>query len=828
MDRKKLYMIGNGHLDPVWLWRWEEGFQANKSTFRSVLDRMKEFPDFVFTSSSAQFYRWIEENDPAMFQEIRERVQEGRWVLCGGWWVQPDCNIPCGESYARHALLGQNYFLEKFGVAARTGYNVDSFGHNGMLPQILKKSGMDRYVFMRPGPHEKELPSWVFRWEAPDGSRVTALRIPFSYGANGNLAQHVEACIPLIPPELGAFCSFYGVGNHGGGPTVRNLQEIQDVQREQDAREDGVEVLLGDPDRFFDEIRDREELLPVVKEDLQYHAPGCYSVHSQVKRLNRRAENALLAAEKWSVVGERAGGIAYPGSFTQGWEDVLFNQFHDILAGTSIAPAYFDVRSQLGEALAIAGRNQNNAIQSISSHISIPYEEEMVPVVVFNPHSWEVEAPVVVEPGMHADIQMPKAFAIYDRDGGRIPHQVVDAESKAGRFAIALTAKVGPLGYETFYIRQEREKDPFLPLPSGDFSKGEYWLENQWLHLELDPAAGGIASLTDRETGAELFSAPAAVGVVMEDKSDTWSHGIARYAKEVGRFLPVSIRKVEEGEVRTTVRVVSRYSRSSLVQEFTLYRDRKEVEVKATVNWQEIFGCLKLRFPTCVADKRQATYEIPYGHIRRGTDGHEESMQSWFDLAGCDREGRGCGLAILNDGKYGGDILDNVMHLTVLRSPVYAHHDPFQLEEENAAENYHFIDQGIQTFRYLLLPHGEDWRESRMPVVRRALELNQPVFAMLETFHQHERDRLSSRDSFLALGGSLVMTCLKRAEKLEGYVLRFYEPEGREQQALLRVSLPGMEREVPVTAAPCEIQTLLLPFDSAQPVRPLMLTEWEV
>ena len=162
-------MIGNAHLDPVWLWRWQEGFQAAKATFRSALDRMSESDDFLFTSSSAAIYEWVERNDPRMFAEIKARVAEGRWQIVGGSWIQPDCNIPCGESFARQGLYGQRYFKQKLGVTATVGYNVDSFGHHGMMPQVLKQSGMDFYIFMRPGPHEKGLPGRLFWWESDDG-----------------------------------------------------------------------------------------------------------------------------------------------------------------------------------------------------------------------------------------------------------------------------------------------------------------------------------------------------------------------------------------------------------------------------------------------------------------------------------------------------------------------------------------------------------------------------------------------------------------------------------------------------------------------------------
>ena len=172
--RRTLHLVGNSHIDPVWLWQWPEGLQEVRATFRSALDRMTEYPEFIFTSDSAAYYEWIEEIDPDMFEEIRERVAEGRWEIVGGWWVEPDCNLPSGESFVRQALFSQRFFLERFGRIATVGYNVDPFGHNAMLPQLLKRAGMDSYVFMRPGPHEYRLPGPIFWWRSPDGSRVLA------------------------------------------------------------------------------------------------------------------------------------------------------------------------------------------------------------------------------------------------------------------------------------------------------------------------------------------------------------------------------------------------------------------------------------------------------------------------------------------------------------------------------------------------------------------------------------------------------------------------------------------------------------------------------
>src|SRR5438105_4479817 len=385
MSDKTLHMIGNAHLDPVWLWQWPEGFQEVKATFRSVLDLMKEYDDFLFTASSAALYQWIEQNDPAMFEEIKQRVAEGRWEIAGGWWIEPDCNVPSGESLVRQGLYGQHFFRDKLGVTATVGYNVDSFGHSAMLPQILRKSGMTSYVFLRPQPHELGLPSRLFWWESDDGSRVLACRIPYEYCTWGReLHQHVRKCMAELKAPLDELLCFYGVGNHGGGPTRENLRSIRELDRDPAL----PALSFSTPTRFFESLRHKDVPLPVVHDELQHHARGCYSVHSGVKQWNRRAENLLLTAEKFAVLARHCTGLPYPSDFGRAWKDVLFNQFHDILGGTSIEPAYTDARDSYGEAITIATRHLNNAVQALAWHIDVEPCEECTPLAVFNPHSW--------------------------------------------------------------------------------------------------------------------------------------------------------------------------------------------------------------------------------------------------------------------------------------------------------------------------------------------------------------------------------------------------------------------------------------------------------
>src|SRR5664279_1143308 len=272
-------MIGNAHIDPVWLWQWQEGFHEVRATFRSALDRLNDYDDFLFISSAAQYYEWVEQGDPAMFAEIMQRVAEGRWQIVGGWWIQPDCNLPSGESFVRQGLYGQRYFKQKFGVTETVGYNVDSFGHAASLPQILKRSGLDTYVFMRPGPHEKSLPGRLFWWEADDGSRVLAFRILFEYGTWGTgIEQHIRRCAEELKAPFDTLMCFYGVGDHGGGPTRENIETIRRLSADSDL----PKLVFSTPNAFFAEIEAQNLPLPVVHDDLQHHASGCYAAHSGV------------------------------------------------------------------------------------------------------------------------------------------------------------------------------------------------------------------------------------------------------------------------------------------------------------------------------------------------------------------------------------------------------------------------------------------------------------------------------------------------------------------------------------------------------------------
>ena len=763
----KVYCIGNAHLDPVWLWEWYEGYAEVKATFRSALDRMKEFPDYKFTSACAAYYEWVRDSDPAMFDEIRQRVAEGRWSVTGGWYIQPDCNIPSGESFARHALVSQRFFRKELGKTASTGYNVDSFGHNGSIPMLLKNSGMNNYVFMRPGPHEKpEIPDHLFLWRSPDGSAVPTYRIPIQYNFNLGCFDNFEKVAGMATEH--AMMAFYGVGNHGGGPTIRLLEKME---AELDDR-----FLYATTDEYFDAVKDLP--LPVVTEDLQYHAKGCYASCSMIKKNNRKSEHRMAAAEAYSVLSGKLAGTPYPkAEFERAWKNVLFNQFHDIMGGCSIRPAYDQAAMQHGETQAIADRATNFACQQISWNIDTigdtPFRPDKpgwgagwtnegvgTPVVVFNSHPWDVTAFVTVH-------DLPKR--VTDENGNPLPVQSVRSPRTNGRndkWEIGFLVTVPALGYRTlraFYQGDGAEGD-------NPFTVTENSVENGLIRLTFNPKTGELCGMTDLKRNAELLSGETETVMMDETDSDTWAHGITAFRKVAEVFREGEIKVIEAGPVRATVRTWQRGEHTVIRRDYALIAGSDQVTVKTKVDFREHHRMLKFRVPAAVRNPK-ILCEIPFGSIERPSDGSEQVCHRWFAAVTPDKND---GLAVLNDAKYSFAADGSTLELTVLRGAIWADH--FGARDEFCE----YMDQGEHEFTYALMPY-----RSVTDTVRRAAELNQAPFAVLETFH---KGRLPETCSGIRVSApNIVVTAVKQHEDSDAVVIRAYECEGRDTECEIEI-----------------------------------------
>jgi len=828
-DRRTIYLMGNAHLDPAWLWRWQEGYGEVKATFRSALDRLAEFDDFVFTCSSACYYKWLEEDEPEMFTEIRERVQQGRWVLVGGWWIEPDCNLPSGESFARHSLHGQRYFLSRFGRLAATGYNVDSFGHNGNLPQILARSGMKNYLFSRPGKHEKSLDRTTFWWEGIDGTRVIAFRIPTGYGAGTlkALKEKLTRTGDIARAEGQDMLLCYGVGNHGGGPTIEMLKHLTDLQ----TKEQRCDLVFAGPDTFFDAIRSAGRELPVVRDDMQHHASGCYAAHSGMKQANRKTENALLCTEKYACMAAVLTDASYPREqLSHAWENLLFNQFHDILCGCSLPEVHDDALQLYGESLSICQRQTARATQRISYRIDTLMGADPgtaprqlgLPIVVFNPLPWPVRVPVRVSvlPRLRhtprSEGSLP-SFAAFDNAGGMTPVQPIQCRHRLWdhRGGIYL-ADVPAFGYTLNYVRPVVAKDAPAPdpevtvvaqedeidRPMCKVRYGGLVMEDQHLRVEIDRISGAIRALHDKRAGTQLIRGLAARGLVIEGwHHDTWGHGVTHFDEQVGQFGNAEVSLVERGPVRCIVRSRTVYADSVLIQKFILYDDAEELQVRVKLDWREKHKILKLSFPFAVAEPR-SFYEIPYGTIERPCNGEEEPGLNWFAVCGSSGD-QPCGLAVLNDGKYSFSADGSEMRLTAARSALYADHGGIRRDEEE----YDYLDQGIQTFAYALKPFAGETPPAA--VVRRALELNTEFETVRESYHGGALPRSASY--LRASADNVIVTAFKRGEDDDGYILRAYETTGQATAAVIECSLLATTLELEF--GPYEVKTVKIGDD---------------
>jgi alpha-mannosidase len=804
---RELYMIGTTHLDPVWLWPWQEGYQEARATFRSALDRMDEYPDFVFTCNQVVLLSWVEESDPELFERIRERVAEGRWVNAGGWWVEPDCNMPMGESFVRQGLIGQRYLQSRFGQKATVGMNVDPFGHNVMLPQILRGQGMDSYLFLRPGPHESDFRDTVFWWEAPDGSRVLGYRIPFEYcSPPGPVDHHTEKSLQALSHELDAVMVLFGVGNHGGGPTKANIDSIHRFDR----MGSFGRMRIRSPREYFDDLLGRGaeylDALPVRRDDLQHHAPGCYSAHSGIKAWQKRAQFKVLAAERWAVIAERLGGRAYPReALDNAWKQVLFNQFHDVLPGSAIETAYDDARDQLGEATAIAKRVIVRAHNEIARRVDIPFDEPTQPVLVFNPHPWPVVQSVPFQFGAQRT-----GVHVVDETGTPVlaqETQSVATTNDASRGAIAFRAEVPALGYRLY-----RLVPGSADVHGPDLVPGDTVLENEYLRVEIDASTGWLSSLVVKETGIDLVAGTdgRTHTQICADPTDTWGHRVISYAWP-GDSMGVSrIRVRERGPLRGAIRVESTWGSSTMVEEYVLEAGSRHLRVDVELDWRERAHLMKLRVPTTLADP-QARYEIPMGSMPRPVDGAEEPVQGWVDLTGIWR-GRDAGLTVIMTNKNAVDVSPGEhpsIGITATRSPVYAWHDPRMLDPEGV---YAFQDLGAQRFSYALISHTGDWREH--DPTRLAAEMGSTLRAQAESFHDGDLPPVAS---FVDDGaGRVLVTAVKAAEDTatpghSGVIVRAVEIAGEIGPARIEVPFAGavIERDF----SPHQIRTFRIGSD---------------
>lgn len=773
----RLHMIGNAHIDAPWLWPLSEADAVVHSTFRSALDRMKEDPELTMTTSSSQFYEWVEASDPAMIEEIRKQVNAGRWDLVGGWWVEPDVNLPSGEALIRQGLYGQRTLQRIFGRHATVGYNPDSFGHSGGLPQILKLQGLNSYVFMRPNALEKpDIRQNLFQWQGIDGTRILTFRIPLFYDDPGDVRNHMEREVAALSgqPDRTAM-EFFGIGDHGGGPTKENMRSIRQIQTEAGA----PHIFYSTPERYFAEVAPHLPTdIQIYSGDLQHHSVGTYTAGSDIKKLNRTTEASLVTAEKFAAIGSFAWGARYPqADLAKAWQRLLLLQFHDNLAGTTLPQDFVAAHDSFGFSRDIAHEALYASVQRLAWQVPTTDPDSKY-LVIFNPHAWTMHSHIEYDLGWKPNTPAQ----VEDESGNSLPFQWVDATAVVNdRYGLVAQVDVPPLGYRQIRIR----KAPAMaPPPAGAPHAAGETLENDHMRVTFD--ASGTVGILDKDTGAPVFRGgnTGLRAVVLDDQSDTWSHKVRAYDKEVGQFHRTGLNVIENGPLRARMREHLAFGTSTLTLDWILYAGSRHIEVRASLDWHEHLKMLKFSFPVDVAAPH-ATYEVAYGAMQRATNGDEDPGQRWIDVSGT-QAGKPYGLAVLNDAKYGYSVGGNDMRVSVARSAVYANHEPRDLKP---GVDYQWMDQGVQTFKLELIPHVGSWQDAG--VVRAAEELVSEIPIVYQGIHPGTR---KPSDSFLSVDASnIVVEAVKQAEDGDDLIVRSYETAGKASTATLTFAFSGLK-----------------------------------
>jgi alpha-mannosidase len=660
----ELGAIGHAHLDTAWLWPLAETWRKAQRTFANQLALMRDYPEHRFACSSAQHYAWVKERDPELYEQIRARVREGQWVPVGGTWIEPDCNLPSGESLVRQFLHGQRFFEAELGGRAREFWNPDVFGYANQLPQIVRGAGMSRFLTQKLSWNRfTHLPFHTFAWEGLDGSRVVTHFPPANtYNATVSVAELRRSARDYKDHDRSRHSLLvFGHGDGGGGPTAEMLETLRRVGDLQ-----GVpRTRLVNADAFFTALEHGVRELPVVVGELyfEFHR-GTYTTQAAVKRANRRCEAALHDAELLGAIAERTAGFAYPADELQAlWRLLLLNQFHDVLPGSSIGEVYVEAREQLGRVERGAADLAAAAAATLTSH-----GDEHLPLNTVGAPRAEVAA-------------------------------LPDGELA---FVTAPACGIGAIAPAPAPVRVDEDRDGWL-------------LDNGRIRARV-ARDGTVTSLALCDDEREALAAPANQLELYEDRPLNWdAWDVDPFHLETGRPCPgartASLARADPLRAELVFEhAIGRASR--LLQTVRLDAGGVRLEFHTEVDWRERHRMLKVAFPLRIHADR-ATYEMPFGHAERPTHYSTPADLARYEVPGhrwADLSEHGYGVALLNDAKYGHSAFGNTLRLSLLRSPTSP--DPE-------------ADQGEHRFAYALMPHHCGWREAG--VVAEARRFNQPL-----------------------------------------------------------------------------------------------------
>ena len=837
-----IHACGHAHIDMNWMWPWQDTISICHDTFTTMDRLMEEFPDFRFCQSQAAIYAAMEEHCPELFERIRERIRDGHWECTATSWVEGDRNLVSGESLSRHLLYSRRYLNEKLGIpvdAIKIDWACDTFGHAHTVPAILSRGGITRYYRHRTGPDK-----WLLWWKAPDGSKLLTFydKATYVHAFDHRLTEHFIDYISET--GLKDFLWVYGVGDHGGGPTRRDLR----LARELAALPIYPSVRLSTLDEYFSSIEPVAARIPVHDDELNFVFEGCYTSQATIKLGNRMCENVLPEAETLAVIAGAISGMPYPReSLEKAWRIVLFNQFHDILPGSGTADTVHHANGMYQECLAGANAVRTRALRRIAAAAdtaeafgltppprgegaglgeglgagvgdnSLPgglsaYAAGTIgpePILVFNadctPRSGLACAKVW-------DKNWPddRIVAVDDR-GNRAPAQVLESGSYWGHHyqtVLFPVRDIPAVGYRVVVL--DRVAEHVAPDTAAEITQ-DCCLENEHLLAEVDAASGAVSRLVLKASGRNLIPEGKLLGV-LEGVQEAPNNMTAWKISQIMRLEPLEQGAVtmvaQRGPNRVAVRTKRKWRDTSIETEIGLDAGSPMLDFTVTVDWLERgtpetgVPSLRVAFPTSLEGTR-ARYEIPFGSISRPTDGHEVPALRWADVAGA-LEGAPHGITLLNDSKYGHSADGSTLRLTLLRGSYSP--DPLP-------------DLGRHTIRFSVAPYAG------IRAVSEAMSLGSGFNLPLTTTSTdvHKGSLPPSAGFAEVLTTNVRLAALKATEDGNGIIVRLYEADGKDTEArvvLRSVASPNsramevdlMERPLDGSRATMDGDTLVVPM----------------
>lgn len=773
MSKQRVHLICNAHIDPIWQWDWQEGASAVLSTFRAAANLAEKY-DYIFCHNEVTAYKYVEEYAPELFEKIRQLVKAGKWHIIGGWYLQPDDNMPMGESFVRQIQMGFDYFREKFGTTPTTAFNVDAFGHTRGLVQILKKCGQDSLIVCRPHTDEIDIQENIFLWEGFDGSKIKVYRSPDGYNSPlGTTAQTILDKLKCRGKE-NVTCVMWGVGNHGGGPSDKDLSDIA-VLLEADS---DYEMFHSTPEAFFAEL----DPAYTVDKSLYISMPGCYTSSICVKQKHLELENELYLAEIMSAVASAKGLLAYPGEKLYAcFEDLLNGEFHDVLPGSSIKAGEDNGLMLFQHGLLDATRIKTSAYFALCKEQPVAKDGEY-PIVVFNPHPYtlvdNVECEFVLADQNWSTTDVSRILV---KDGDApVPYQVIKEESNLNldwRKRIIFQAELPPLCMKRYSVYIET-----VPVAKAALTDALVF-DNGHKYVAIDSSTGLMKSY--RIDGKEYIRNGFSLAM-FDDNPDPWAMGKDQL-KRVGtdpepfRLSPSpsgvfsnmkSIQVIEDGEIYLGIEAFFEKDNSKARIEYRIYKNCDDVDVNVTLFFNDANKMVKLAVPVLYSGN--VLGQTAFGTESLFTDGREMISHRFTAV-----ESGGKYVAIFDKSRYGGHFENGTLYLSLVRGTTYCAHP---IEDRMLIPNDRFtrkMDQSEHNyfFRVAVCDEAE--------LDRKANEFNRKPYAV-NVFPLGEVT--APKDFTVSVSNkNISLVTMKKSDKRDGYILRLINNYKKPQETAITV-----------------------------------------